>query len=169
MANNYMYLTSKLFETPEDFNNWLNNEELEKQEEPTIMTEPTKTYDKVCSVSGCELKHYARSYCNYHFYRNKAGKDITVLQPVNSTHGGTSRNGTCSQCDHPIQAKGLCKLHYDRIRRIGSFELPVKKEVCDCGEKVKAMGYCDKHYWLNVTKPKMNNNIQEEDPFWWFL
>lgn len=57
---------------------------------------------------------------------------------------------SCSICDQPHYAKGLCKRHYDLDRpgRGGSL-IPTEVAICsipDCDKKVHSKGLCQAHY-----------------------
>lgn len=53
-------------------------------------------------------------------------------------------------CDRAYRCSGYCGLHYDRVRRYGSPDLPERAaKVCnveDCGRAARTRGYCDAHY-----------------------
>lgn len=57
---------------------------------------------------------------------------------------------TCSVegCDKPVEARGWCKAHYNRWRRNGTTELPLKAQcsVPGCERVVSARGWCITHY-----------------------
>lgn len=64
---------------------------------------------------------------------------------------------TCSMCDRQQIARGLCPMHYDKMRkagRLGEFSLtrrpPQPKPPCSiagCNKPVEARGWCGMHYW----------------------
>lgn len=74
---------------------------------------PPRIHD-ACTVVGCDRKHYAHGYCNGHYQRWKAGKEIAV--PLQER-----QRGKCSVegCDHPPRSKGFCAKHYQRFRLRG--------------------------------------------------
>lgn len=50
-------------------------------------------------------------------------------------------------CQKPVLAKSLCSMHYHRVRKYGSFDLPKQvQKFCFCGMPELAKGYCSKHY-----------------------
>jgi len=62
---------------------------------------------------------------------------------------------TVDGCDRPINARGLCQLHYDRYRRTGDAQSPAtrvfgvapsKCAVLDCTTLAIAKTFCGKHY-----------------------
>jgi hypothetical protein len=67
-----------------------------------------------CSVNGCPNVRLSLGYCNAHYLRVKAGRDINApLQHRN-------RRLICRECDTPVDGKGgwgLCKSHYRKKRR----------------------------------------------------
>lgn len=58
-------------------------------------------------------------------------------------------NGTCTvdECEHAHVAKGLCGMHYQRLRKRGSLALPPQREcsVDGCVQKHHGRGYCNTH------------------------
>jgi hypothetical protein len=59
-------------------------------------------------------------------------------------------NGTCTvdECEHAHVAKGLCGMHYQRLRKRGSLALPPQREctVDGCEQKHFGRGYCNTHH-----------------------
>lgn len=56
---------------------------------------------------------------------------------------------TCSipGCDRPHQARGWCKLHYERWRKTGTTDDPFGPRICRvCGEPSVGRGLCRRHY-----------------------
>lgn len=54
-------------------------------------------------------------------------------------------------CDRKYRCKGLCGLHYDRLRRTGTTDAPTIEppklcQVPDCGRRHVCQGYCRAHY-----------------------
>lgn len=41
----------------------------------------------LCSVSGCQKRHLAKSYCSMHYYREKRGQDIGTHEAKKHYHG----------------------------------------------------------------------------------
>lgn len=62
----------------------------------------------------------------------------------------TERTCSVDGCDRAHRCKGYCGLHYDRVRKHGTTELPVRQEEpCTsdgCGRKAICRGYCKAHY-----------------------
>lgn len=64
---------------------------------------------------------------------------------------------TCSivDCSRPVLAKGMCSLHYGRMKRTGTTELKRYDPICTvegCEAKHRSNGYCQRHYmrfWKN--------------------
>jgi len=103
-------------------------------------------------VDGCERSSGERGgalgYCRMHYQRVRS---FGEAGPPEALRDG-SRVAPCSAdgCNEMIRAKGLCTLHYARLKRIGSLELPVKSpQPCDvngCNKQSKARGFCGTHY-----------------------
>ncbi|QQG96236.1 HNH endonuclease [Mycobacteroides chelonae] len=60
-------------------------------------------------------------------------------------------DGTCSidGCTSPQYCKRVCHLHYKRLKRLGTAELPKRSASCaadGCAEKVLARALCRRHY-----------------------
>lgn len=58
---------------------------------------------------------------------------------------------TCSvqDCDSAVLAKGMCRLHYSRVKRTGTPHLERRAPICSvqgCSAKHAAGGYCQRHY-----------------------
>lgn len=56
---------------------------------------------------------------------------------------------TCSEdgCKKPRKSRGLCEMHYARLRRTGLLERPTRLcSVNGCGRKHNTGGYCYTHY-----------------------
>lgn len=59
---------------------------------------------------------------------------------------------TCSQCDKPARASGMCRTHYSQVYRSrllqnGPAIEPVYPTECSvCGKVVRARGLCMTHY-----------------------
>lgn len=55
-------------------------------------------------------------------------------------------------CNNPVYSKGLCSMHYARLRRTGTTERKVinqgKCKVISCKEPAICLGFCNKHYHL---------------------
>ena len=63
---------------------------------------------RTCKISDCEVKHYAKGYCERHYKQLQRHGKITNKEPV-------MRYEECRWCGDgwvPVYAKGLCKTHY---------------------------------------------------------
>lgn len=71
---------------------------------------------RLCTIEGCDHKHYARGYCNLHYKRVEKNGHPGDPQPLRG-----KKRATCSidKCNNPTDARGLCGLHYQRWRRTG--------------------------------------------------
>lgn len=70
---------------------------------------------KTCKI--CDLPHYAKDYCEPHYRRLLAGKDINA--PIVRRPHRAKDNATCiiEDCDRPFYSRGLCEKHYKRAVR----------------------------------------------------
>jgi 5-methylcytosine-specific restriction endonuclease McrA len=69
---------------------------------------------ELCTVSGCPNVRLSLGFCNAHYLRAKAGRDM--LAPLQHR----SRKLSCQECSAPVDGKGgwgLCKPHYRKKRR----------------------------------------------------
>ena len=70
----------------------------------------------------------------------------------------TIRQCSAPQCNKPVRVAGLCTGHYDRQRRGGDINTPLRRcvrnpshcKVDDCYRAPVARGYCQRHYHVNV-------------------
>lgn len=67
--------------------------------------------ERLCSVEGCDKKHYGRGYCSVHHRRFHYYGD-----PLGSTSLISAKGKQCSieECDKPVKTKGFCRKHYYR-------------------------------------------------------
>ena len=80
---------------------------------------------------------------------------------------------TCSfeGCDRPHYGRGWCGMHYKRVWRSGSAELPEKEiqecSVDGCTRPVRSLGYCNMHHqrWLKHGTP-LSLKPTPERRFW---
>ena len=64
----------------------------------------------ICSIAGCDRKHYARSWCKGHYSR-WSKKGVLDKAPIKPKYGATCRVGGC---DESTLARGWCRTHYKR-------------------------------------------------------
>ena len=80
---------------------------------------------KTCKI--CDLPHYAKDYCEPHYRRLLAGKDINA--PIVGRPHRAKDNPICSidGCDRPFYSNGMCEMHYKRSLRAAytGFDLAV--------------------------------------------
>lgn len=76
---------------------------------------------------------------------------------------------TIQGCGRPRVAKGLCTLHYGRVRRTGTTDAPVRKNannkghecsVQGCGNEARALGMCEMHY----TRYRLTGDVGPAEP-----
>lgn len=65
--------------------------------------------ERVCSVDGCENKHFCKGFCNKHYKKFKKYGDPLVSKYIYVCQ--------VEGCSDKHFAKGLCLKHYGRIRR----------------------------------------------------
>lgn len=90
--------------------------------------------DNTCTVEGCTAKRSYRLWCIRHY------EILRVDAKTCSVDG----------CERASSSRGWCRTHYERWRRLGTAELPARKEqICtqaDCDRPARARGWCQKHY-----------------------
>lgn len=70
---------------------------------------------KVCSVSGCNRKHHAKGYCNYHYTKLVIGyRQNSIICSVPGCNKKASRRSG---------KRVLCDMHDTRLRRNGSVDI----------------------------------------------
>lgn len=119
--------------------------------------------ERICSVEGCDRKHFGKSFCQMHYQRWRTHGDPLL--------GAAVRNPdycTVDGCDKPKHSRGWCPMHYQRWRIYGSLDPefpPVKSrtrrvgidpcEIDGCENVMRARGWCVKHYtrWCRYGSP----------------
>ena len=107
-----------------------------------------------CSIKGCNLPHYARSWCRAHYVRWRKTGDPRPKEPIAPRN---SRIGLCSVkgCERPIMARRLCVGHVRRLDKTGSVQAdkPLKVNrpqgqctVPGCTRSTTAYSWCTLHY-----------------------
>lgn len=83
---------------------------------------------KSCSVDECDRATYARGLCAGHYTRLYTVGDVRADVPLRAQRRRETQPESCPVvasgrvCDRPISARGLCKTHYDRLRRFGDVQ-----------------------------------------------
>ena len=62
--------------------------------------------ERLCSVEGCERKHYAKGFCRTHYARMSRGAPLD--RPI-QRHGGPVKFCSVEGCDRGNRAKGFCR------------------------------------------------------------
>lgn len=78
-----------------------------------------------------------------HMEEHKKAGDLNTPRIMNTTK--------CKYCDNPSVKRGMCSIHYQRIKRHGTIEKRSTRqkpfEKCQiCGEDATIKGMCNKHY-----------------------
>ena len=92
---------------------------------------------KVCSVEGCNTKHYARGLCVFHYNRHKAGTDLTRPYQRKNAY----KTCTHQDCNLPHRCKGLCEVHYRRKLLGKNMDADILMGVAPIGHVVVHQGY----------------------------
>jgi hypothetical protein len=96
----------------------LNNAlEIRKSKIPSLFVDGENTRDYKCSVNNCTRNAYAKGFCNAHYIRFRAGKNMD--DPLTER----KRQDICNVCGEKTGFKGgwgLCPKHYkkDRVKLI---------------------------------------------------
>jgi hypothetical protein len=76
---------------------------------------------RVCSVEGCDRKHYAKSLCGPHYQQVRHFREAELAAiPKRAKYAGIQCSK--SDCDKQAYGLGLCKPHYQREYRINHAE-----------------------------------------------
>lgn len=121
---------------------------------------------RICSLSHCDRRLYAKQLCMTHYRYQRAGKELKPLRVYDTNDTGSPCR--FEGCGRVKTAQGLCESHYQQHRRgkplrpIGSSQT-VKGQACTvCPNKVKAHAtvngapVCRKHYARFLRHGDMN-------------
>lgn len=125
---------------------------------------------KICKVDGCDKKHYAKGYCNYHYHIATDIGQPCSIEGCNKKHyaKGYCKNhylaykrklkqakinsGKCkiNGCENNIYSNKMCKSHYiekmkNYVRKKPNREIKICS-IEGCNVKHRAGGYCNRHY-----------------------
>ena len=98
---------------------------------------------KVCSVEGCDDKHWAKTYCRFHYERSLKGMDVNLPKRQPSAHGTVSRYTSGCRCN---VCRAAMRARYQALR------VPCS----ECGELMSghARGRLCRRCWTKAqTKP----------------
>lgn len=114
---------------------------------------------RVCSINGCQWKHFGRGWCKFHYGRWLRWGELRLDQPAKAT--GKRKAKPRHRCSIPgclriHEARGWCELHYGRWLRHGDplhlepkhLPIPRPPSICSvvgCGVRVKGHGLCNAH------------------------
>lgn len=114
---------------------------------------------KICSIDGCEGKHYSKSYCRPHYRKLRKYGDPEYI--VVFAKDKKCKVATCESLVGDKGAKGWCAKHYRAWHwhgdaeyvHVHNYEKPCPVEGCDRYQRTG--GYCDMHYkrWLKHKDP----------------
>jgi len=106
--------------------------------------DPLGRLTRICSVEGCGQPHLGNGKCRKHYY-----------QEYNQR-----KRSECSieGCDHGLYARTWCQMHYQRWRKTGSLDEPVRAvPICSiggCENAATRRGWCESHYrrWERIER-----------------
>ncbi len=84
---------------------------------------------RVCSAEGCIRKHYAKDFCEMHYYRMKRNGRLETFDRECSVEG----------CRNAHDSIGYCMMHYKRFLRNG--DVNIVKKAANGGGYVSPDGY----------------------------
>jgi len=86
---------------------------LRRTGDPTLVRRVAKR-DPYCVIDGCDRGHYARGWCEAHYFRWRKRGDPAATQPVLRQPDAP----TCQVegCDRRYHGKGYCQAHLRRVR-----------------------------------------------------
>ena len=85
---------------------------------------------KLCNWDGCDGKHTARGWCEFHYIRWRRG--IPLGQPKRP-HSSSGRSiCTLDGCENVVMGHGYCSGHYTRWRRGQPIDGPLRPQIHQC-------------------------------------
>jgi len=103
----------------------------------------------VCTFLECGKKHHARGLCLTHYMQRQRGSKLSNVRiRVQEKPPECVEDG----CAEPVKAKGLCKMHYQRLLRHGHTRYTDRKKparICavdGCDSHLYAKELCHAHY-----------------------
>lgn len=119
-----------------------------------------------CAVEGCVSMTGNKTtiYCNKHLNRFRRHGD-----PRKKIRASPGEFICCSVsgCEQKATRRGMCELHYDRLKRSGSTDAPKKiTRLCSldgCDRKHEGNGYCAKHNRRNKLYGDPNKVLLDRD------
>lgn len=123
---------------------------------------------KHCKLKNCETKVEAKGYCRRHYLsfmrygeadyidnkRNKKDKEMSVPElALKDSNAITKDKCKILGCDKIVKCRGLCEMHYTRLRRNGqletkTFRSEIKENECiafNCNREPLRHGMCSTH------------------------
>lgn len=115
---------------------------------------------RVCSVTACNERHYAKGYCQFHWSRARQGREVGAPKQV--ARSGCSIEG----CTRPHWGLGWCRLHLERYRRTGDprsvkppTPMPVRSGSTHLQWKGDDVGYFAMHRRLYRVKGRAADHV----------
>ncbi len=71
--------------------------------------------ERTCSRSDCDRKHYAKGFCQPHYYRAKNGASVEQMAAPIADRAPSGAPTTCRHTDRKNYAHGLCHPCYQTI------------------------------------------------------
>src|SRR3989338_7023652 len=130
--------------------------------------------EKICKAHGCDLKHYAKGWCEKHYalwkHHGRLEDWSPTIRPSSKKRGRPVLNKVCQDpsCSGVQKAKGWCRKHYNQLyyderergvkgdewsptnrpppKKHGSPPLYNGCKVPDCNGEHCAKGLCQMHY-----------------------
>lgn len=106
---------------------------------------------RICSVEGCDKKHYGKGFCQRHYNSFNRNGDPLAAKPRRSPQLGR----VCSEpgCDRKVMGRDLCSMHYKRLWREQHLDGVGQKRcsVEGCENIHDSKGFCAAHYSALVT------------------
>ena len=70
---------------------------------------------KICQITGCETKHYAKGYCKKHYAQIKNHGRLTPEKEHE-----VPKSCQVEGCENKYCSKGYCIKHYHQVRYSGT-------------------------------------------------
>jgi len=132
--------------------------------QPLRVQRRTYTSEDFCPVKNCRRKPRVRGWCQLHAEAKKKGiydeKGKRLIPAIIKNRGKT-----CTSCDKPAYAKGLCRIHYWRLKTgyLGPAGFKNKGQPCStCGKPAVCRTLCDQHYRRLLAKEVRRSSVSRD-------